>query len=416
MARRHPLWLLFAAIIVAAASYAVWQRMRRPVETPLERDWTAVVAVVAGDGVAGVRDAEADRARFSEPFGVASAPDGTVFVADAGVAQRIRRITPAGTVSTLAGGERGYVDGDPTVARFDTPSGLAIDAAGTLYVADTGNNVIRRINAQGIVSTIAGDGTAGYRDGPARDARFNGPVGVAVDARGRVIVADTYNDRIRAIHPDGTVTTVAGSGQSGWSDGSSGVAEFDTPCGVAVDAAFNIYVADTGNHAVRSISPDGSVSTVGPAPDTGLFHPIGIAVDSGGVIYVGDDTRTVEIRPGTHARTVAGSRPGFADGSGRDARFRTVAGVAVASPGRLIVTDSVNALVRLVAASSRIEMRLPASPWIASGVRRGRLQSAAPVVAVRRPGEPVRDYRHHGRSARRPGRRAFPCRTGRWRR
>jgi sugar lactone lactonase YvrE len=364
MARRHPLWLLFAAIIVVGASYAVWQRTRPPVETPLERDWTAVVAVLAGDGVAGLRDAEADRARFSEPFGVASAPDGTVYVADAGVAQRIRRIAPAGTVSTLAGGERGYVDGDATVARFDTPSGLAIDAVGTLYVADTGNNVIRRINAHGVVSTIAGDGTAGYRDGPARDARFNGPVGVAVDARGRVIVADTYNDRIRAIHPDGTVTTVAGSGESGWSDGASGVAQFDTPCGVAVDAAFNIYVADTGNHAVRRISPDGIVSTVGPGPVTGLFHPIGIAVDDGGLIYVGDAARIVEIRPGTHAHTVAGSRPGFADGSGRDARFRTVAGVAVASPGRLIVTDSVNALVRLVAAGSRIEMRLPASPWI----------------------------------------------------
>src|SRR5688572_28613489 len=114
MARRQPLWLLFASIIVVAASYAVWQRTRPPLETPLERDWTAVVAVLAGDGVAGLRDAEADRARFSEPFGVASAPDGTVYVADAGVAQRIRRIAPAGTVSTLAGGERGYVDGDAT--------------------------------------------------------------------------------------------------------------------------------------------------------------------------------------------------------------------------------------------------------------------------------------------------------------
>jgi sugar lactone lactonase YvrE len=364
MARQRPLWLLFVAIVVFAVSYAVWQRTWRSVETPLERDWTAVVAVLAGDGVAGLRDAEADDARFSEPFGVASAPDGTIYVADAGVAQRIRRITPAGIVSTLAGGERGYVDGDPTAARFDTPSGLAIDAAGTLYVADTGNNVIRSINPKGVVSTIAGDGTAGYRDGPAREARFNGPVGVAVDARGRVIVADTYNDRIRAIHPDGTVTTVAGSGQPGWSDGPSGVAQFDTPCGVAVDAAFNIYVADTGSHAVRRISPDGIVSTVGPVADTGLFHPIGIAVDAGGLLYVGDDARIVEIRPGAPGRTVAGSRPGFADGSGRDARFRTVAGVAIAGPGRLIATDSVNALVRLVAAGSRMELRLPASPRI----------------------------------------------------
>ena len=175
--------------------------------------WPALAAVLAGDGVPGVRDGSADRARFSDPFGVVSAPDGTVYVADAGDAQRIRRIAPDGTVSTFAGGELGYADAIGEQARFRTPSGLAIDDAGALYVADTGNNLIRRIAPDGVVTTVAGGLEAGFRDAPGSLARFNGPIGVAVDATGRIIVADSYNDRIRAIHPDGTVVTVAGTGE-----------------------------------------------------------------------------------------------------------------------------------------------------------------------------------------------------------
>ena len=202
-------------LALAAGAGAFWQWRLRPRVVPLEADWSAVVRVLAGDGVAGMRDGEADRARFSDPFGVAIAADGTIYVADAGDAQRIRRIAPDGRVSTFAGGGSGYVDGAASAARFDTPSALAIDAAGTLYLADTGNHVIRRITPDGIVSTIAGDGVAGYRDGSAAEARFNGPVGVAVDGAGRIIVADTYNDRIRAIERDGTVVTLAGSERRG---------------------------------------------------------------------------------------------------------------------------------------------------------------------------------------------------------
>src|SRR5690606_6133489 len=141
---------------------------------------------------------------------------------------RIRAIAPDGRVSTVAGGERGFADGAGTAARFDSPSGLAIDAAGILYVADTGNNAIRRIAPGGIVSTLAGDGVAGYRDGPAPTARFNGPIGVAVDAAGRVVVADTYNDRIRAIGRDGLVSTIAGGDEPGAIDGPAALARFDT--------------------------------------------------------------------------------------------------------------------------------------------------------------------------------------------
>src|SRR5687768_1638916 len=276
---------LAIALLVAGASYALWEWRLRVRVGPLESDWPAVVTVLAGDGVVGMRDGDASRARFSDPFGVAVAADGSIYVADAGDAQRIRRITPDGLVSTVAGGGRGYVDGAASLARFDTPSALAIDAAGVLYVADTGNHVIRRITPDGIVSTIAGDGVAGYRDGAAAEARFNGPVGVAVDGAGRIIVADTYNDRIRAIERDGTVVTIAGSEWRGHADGSAADARFDTPCGVAIDADGNVYVADTGNDALRRISPGGDVSTVDAAAAQGLFRPIGIAVTADRTLY-----------------------------------------------------------------------------------------------------------------------------------
>ena len=315
----------------------------QPQVLPLESEWAAVVTVLAGDGVAGVRDGAAARARFSDPFGIAAAPDGSVYVADAGDAQAIRRLSADGIVSTISSG-------------FSTPSGLAVGADGVLYVADTGNNAIKRIvhDAAGTAAQTSAIGGG-----------FNGPVGVAVDASGRVIVADTYNDRIRAIELDGRVTTIAGSGQPGWRDGPREAAQFHTPCGVAVDAAGHVYVADTGNDAVRRISPDGQVTTVTPVPAEGLFHPIGIAATADGVLYVTDDRgRIHEIAPGVRARTIAGSRPGFADGAGDTARFRGPAGVAVVAPGRLVVADTRNALVRLVAARSQIELRPPASPWI----------------------------------------------------
>src|SRR5688572_29803799 len=185
-------------------------------------------------------------AGFAEPFGIAIAPNGVIYVADGG-SHRVRRITVEGRVETLVGGVRGFHDGPGTAARFDTPSAIALDAAGVLYVADTGNHAVRRITPDGVVETLAGDGSAGDADGSA--ARFNGPVGVAVDGSGRVIVADTYNDRIRAIAGDGTVTTLAGGPVPGAEDGMAAEARFDTPCGVHVDATGAIYVADTGNGA-----------------------------------------------------------------------------------------------------------------------------------------------------------------------
>jgi sugar lactone lactonase YvrE len=347
---------IIAIVVGAAIAAGVVVRMGGSSSRPraLESGWVATALTLAGDGVAGVRDGDSSRARFSDPFGVAIAADGTIYIADAGDAQRVRRLSPDGTVSTFAGSAAGFADGVGVAAQFNTPSGLAIDAAGVLYVADTGNNAIRRIAPDGAVSTLAGDGVAGYRDGPAAQARFNGPIGVAVEASGRVLVADTYNDRLRAIDPDGSVVTLAGP------DG------LNTPCGVAAGAAGAIYVADTGDGVVRAISPAGDVTTMTPLTIDAPRHPMAIAVSSTGHIYLADEAgRILETAPDGATRVVSGTRPGFADGTSADARFRRIGGVAVAAPGRLIVTDSGNALVRLVAAQSRMEWRAPASPQIA---------------------------------------------------
>lgn len=348
-------WLAAVASVagLGLVLFFLWHWTRLPLSRSLADDWIPVVIALAGNGTAGFRDGDAGRAQFSDPFGVASARDGAIYVADAGVAQRIRRIAPDGTVSTLAGSGRGYLDGPGASARFDTPSGIAVDTTGAVYVADTGNNAIRRISPDGVVSTLA------------RGPEFNGPVAVAVDSGGRVIVADTYNDRIRAIEPDGRVVTIAGGGQPGAVDGPAREARFQTPCGVAVDAGRNIYVADTGNDAVRMISPAGRVTTLSPLPARGIVRPIGIAATADGIVYVNEDgRRIVEITPGRGVRALAGARPGFADGRGSNARFRGLTGLALAASGRLIAADSRNALIRLVVAPSVLELRRPPPPQL----------------------------------------------------
>jgi hypothetical protein len=356
-----------AALVVLAAVLAasVAWRLAPAQQPPLTAGWPAVVTVLAGDGVQQSLDGETPRARFSEPFGVAAAADGTVYVSDAGGADRIRRVTPDGFVVTIAGWRSGFADGVGPEARFSTPSALALDVDGTLYVADTGNNAIRRITPDGRVTTYAGDGTPGYRDGAATSAQFNGPIGIAIDRDGRVIVADTYNDRIRIIDRAGTVATLAGGGGGpGWTDGPAPTAQFHTPSGVAVLPSGDVIIADTGNGAIRTISR-GVVTTPPWTSVEGLLRPVGIAADATGDVYVTDDRgRIVEISRAGAVRTLAGSSPGFRDGTGADAQFRAPTGVAIAGPGHLVVADSRNALVRSVGASARLGLHAPPSPRI----------------------------------------------------
>ena len=355
---------VFVTIALGGREY-VWRRLQPAPIPPLERDWRATVAVLAGDGVQGTIDGTAARARFSEPFGIVAAPNGTTFVADAGHAHRIRRISADGGVSTVAGGTNGFTDGDGAGAAFSTPSGLALGADGTLYLADTGNHAIRRITPSGQVSTLAGDGIPGYADGPAHQARFNGPIGIAVAPDGRIVIADTYNDRIRVIDAAGTVATLAGSGHPGADDGVADSASFDTPTGIAIDARGMIYVADTGNGVVRTVDQDGRVTTPAWAHGDGFSRPLGIAVGTDGELYVADEGgRIVAIRSDGGIRTLAGAGLGFRDGAGAIAQFRSPSGVALLRPGHLVVADAANALVRAVVATSQLRQQLPTSPTI----------------------------------------------------
>jgi sugar lactone lactonase YvrE len=361
--------IILVVAFAAVAAYA-WQQLQPLRVSPLEPHWQASVAVLAGDGIAGTIDGVGTRARFSEPFGIATAPDGTIFVADAGQAHLIRRVAPDGRVSTVAGGGRGFRDGVATSAAFSTPSGIALAPDGTLYVADTGNHAIRRITPDGSVSTLAGDGTPGYVDGPAHQARFNGPIGIAVAADGRILVTDTYNDRIRLIDLDGIVTTLAGAEQPGADDGVGGGASFDTPTGLAFDARNILYVADTGNSIVRVVDMDGRVTTPTWAYGDGFFRPLAMAVGPDNELYVADEGgRIVAIGtdgPGASApiRTLAGGGVGFRDGAGATAQFRRPSGVALLRSGQLVIADAANALIRVVAATSQVGLQPPTSPAI----------------------------------------------------
>lgn len=220
------------------------------------------VSTFAGTGVPGSADGT-DTATFNSPLGVAADQSGNVYVADYGN-DLIRKITPAGVVSTIAGkrGVPGSADGLDTVARFNLPESVAVDASGNIYVADNGNNEIRKITPAGLVSTIAGNGTAGKDNGKGSTATFNSPFGLAVDASGNIYVADSGNNLIRKITPDGTVSTFAGSGSKGAHDADGIQATFNTPAGLAIDASGNLYVSDENNNIIRKITPSGTVTKV----------------------------------------------------------------------------------------------------------------------------------------------------------
>ncbi len=261
-----------------------------PAPAPTDPAWTPRLAVLAGSGLPGAADGPAPQSRFSDPYGLALDLLGNVYVADAGDSNRIRKIATDGTVSTIAGAHEGFADGTGAAAAFDTPSSIAFDRRGNLYVADTGNHAIRKMAPDGTVSTVAGDGKPGFADGKGRAARFNGPVGIAVDREGVVYVADTYNDRIRRIAPDGTVSTIAGDGRPGMADGPALAAGFDTPSALAVARDGTLYIADTGNNAIRRLGPDGMVTTDPPPLDEEvaamLRRPVGLALTHDGYLYV----------------------------------------------------------------------------------------------------------------------------------
>ena len=327
-----------------------------------------VVTTVAGvGGIVGSTDGSGynlDPTLLRNPSGMTVTPAGVVYIADTGN-NTIRMLTTAGVMTTLAGSpsSTGIADGASTVARFYSPSAVAADAAGNLYVADTGNHLVRKISG-GQVTTLAGGPLApGSVDGPSLSARFNSPSGIALDGAGALYVADYGNHTIRRIGTDGVVSTFAGTaGVPGSADGIGAAARFNFPRSLAVDGVGNIYVADSGNHLVRKITPSGSVSTlagsaglVGSADGLGgaarFNGPTGLSVDAAGNVFVAD-TNNSTIRLVTSAGQVttiggtAGSE-GTADGTGAAARFNHPNGLAVNAAGGVYIADTFNQTLRL---------------------------------------------------------------------
>ena len=273
---------------------------------------------------------------------------GILYVADAGN-HRIRKITPAGVVSTFAGSTEGYKDATGTAAQFDSPVGVAVDSSGNVYVADGNNHRIRKITSAGVVSTLAGSGARGHHDAIVTEAEFNYPGGVAVDSSGNLYVADRNNHCIRKITPRGVVSTLAGSGRLGYKDATGTAARFEQPFGVAVDSSGNLYVADYYNYRIRKITPDKVVTTLAGSIQ-GSDSPVGVAVDSSGNLYVADVGKSC-IRKITSAgkeTTLAGSTEGYKDATGTAAQFDYPHGVAVDSSGNLYVADTGNHCIRKI--------------------------------------------------------------------
>ena len=276
----------------------------------------ANVSTLAGSATAGSTDATGVAASFNLPQRVAVDSNGNVYVADS-PNHRIRKITPDGNVSTLAGNATaGFNNATGTAASFDSPMGIAVDKNDNIYVADNGNHSIRKIiSSTGVVSTLAGS-TAGFEDGTVTNALFNYPKGVAVDKDDNVYVADSSNHRIRKITPDGNVSTLAGSGTGSggngvFADGTGATASFNSPMGIAVDSSGNVYVADTSNNRIRKI------------------------ISSTGVVT-----------------TLAGSTAGFENGTVSNASFNAPGGVTVDSNGNIYVADIVNHSIRKITSGS----------------------------------------------------------------
>lgn len=320
------------------------------------KSYSQNVTTLAGSGSANYTDGVGILAEFAYPYNIIADSNGNLFVTDSNNS-RIRKITNNGTVTTYAGSSLGFADGTINFAQFYVPCGVAVDNVGNLYIGDRNNHRIRKITTTGAVFTLAGS-VGGFQDGIGSLAKFNAPSGIAIDMLGNIFVADAGNNRIRKISTSGLVTTIAGT-TAGFNDGAASVAQFNYPTGIAVDFAGNLYIADPGNNRIRKISTSGIVSTLagnntnGFADGVGALaqfnYPIGLA-ESFGNIFVADtnNNRIRKINSTGLVTTLAGSSSGYVDGTGTIAKFYSPYGLTIDSAGNIIVVDSGNNRIRKI--------------------------------------------------------------------
>jgi hypothetical protein len=323
---------------------------------------SGTVTTFAGSS-AGFTDGTGTSSQFTRPTGIVKDASGNFFVADRDN-HRIRKITPAGVVTTLAGnGTTGFIDGTGTAARFNQPYSITIDASNNLYVGDRINHAIRKITPAGVVTTLAGDGTPGMVNGTGNGAKFNEPLGIAADAAGNIFVADYINNLIRKVTQAGVVTTFAGTTTGGFLDGTGTAAAFNNPFGLAFDAGGNLFVGDYHNHSIRKVTPAGVVTTIagngtsGATDGTGTaarFNlPAGLQVDGSGNIYV-CDVQNHTIRKVTSAGVVttfagAAGISGNTDGIGNAALFfNPIGACGDFSQNTLYIADFENHRIRKI--------------------------------------------------------------------
>jgi len=322
---------------------------------------TALVNTYAGNGNAGFVDGPAMSAEFNGASRMDMNSSGEIFIADF-TNHSIRKINTKFEVSTYSGdGSPGFVNGAVSGAKFNQPLGVAIDNEGNMYIADAGNHVIRKISTSNVVSTYAGNGQAGFADGAANVAAFNGPTDVAVDADGNVYVTDLNNHAIRKIDTNGNVSTLAGNGTAGFTDSKGSAARFYFPSGLGIDNQNNVVVADLANHAIRKVDAGGNVTTIAGNGTAGSADgslaaarfklPYDVDLDASGNMYIAD-SKNHKIRIITisnRVETLAGSgTEGFLDGLAGDAMFNDPTGIKVIHSELIYIGDTENNRIRVI--------------------------------------------------------------------
>jgi hypothetical protein len=320
-----------------------------------QKKW--VVTTFAGTGSRSFNNGPVGFSTFHFPFDVTIDNNGVLYIADFENFS-IRKIS-SGNVSTLAGTTEGFLNGPPSIAQFEGPFSITADANGNIYSTDDADPRIRKITPDGNVSTYAGTAIPGFADGKTNVAQFGFSNTITCDQQGNLFIADEFNNRIRKIDQAGNVTTVAGNGTAGYKDGIGTNAEFNLPTGIAIDHNGNLFISDAANFRIRKITPSGEVTTVagngrdgtidGNSLTAGFSNNLNdLVADNNGNLFVEDGYLIRKISGNGTVTTIAGSGPGFKDGDGISAKFNVPVGITIDANGNLYIADVNNSRIRKI--------------------------------------------------------------------